>query len=74
MRQIECSGGSAHTKFVQVVDKVFRDGVNWARIVAYFCIRSETGAVLHGQRLTTRCRRDNPLGWKLYFKLVGVDL
>ncbi|PFX31800.1 apoptosis regulator R1-like [Stylophora pistillata] len=28
--------GSAHTKFVQVADEVFRDGVNWGRIVAIF--------------------------------------
>lgn len=28
--------GSAQTKFVQVADEVFRDGVNWGRIVAIF--------------------------------------
>ena len=28
--------GSAQSKFVQVADEVFRDGVNWGRIVAIF--------------------------------------
>jgi len=33
--------GSAQTKFVQVADEVFRDGINWGRIVAIFAFGAQ---------------------------------
>lgn len=33
---LNMTADSAHEKFVQVADEVFRDGVNWGRIVALF--------------------------------------
>lgn len=41
--------GSAQTKFVQVADEVFRDGVNWGRIVAIFAF---------GAKLAQYCTRN----------------
>lgn len=34
--RLEVTPESAHSKFVQVADEVFREGVNWGRIVALF--------------------------------------
>ena len=41
--------GSAQSKFVQVADEVFRDGVNWGRIVAIFAF---------GAKLAQYCMRN----------------
>ena len=41
--------GSAQTKFVQVADEVFRDGINWGRIVAIFAF---------GAKLAQYCMRN----------------
>lgn len=34
--QLEITADSAHSKFVQIADEVFREGINWGRIVAVF--------------------------------------
>lgn len=34
--RLEVTPESAHSKFVQVADEVFREGINWGRIVALF--------------------------------------
>ena len=43
--------GSAHTKFVQVADEVFRDGVNWGRIVAIFAFGAKLAQYCMGNGL-----------------------
>lgn len=43
--------GSAHTKFVQVADEVFRDGVNWGRIVAIFAFGAKLAQYCFRNRL-----------------------
>lgn len=42
--------GSAQVKFVQVADEVFRDGINWGRIVAIFAFGAKMAqyCVTHG--------------------------
>ena len=34
--RLDVTPATAHSKFVQVADEVFREGVNWGRIVALF--------------------------------------
>lgn len=43
--------GSAQTKFVQVADEVFRDGVNWGRIVAIFAFGAKLAQYCMGNGL-----------------------
>ena len=43
--------GTAHEKFVQVADEVFRDGVNWGRIVAIFAFGAKLAQYCIGNGL-----------------------
>ncbi|EDO39531.1 predicted protein [Nematostella vectensis] len=46
---LNMTANSAHEKFVQVADEVFKDGINWGRIVAVFTF---------GGRLAQFCARN----------------
>ncbi|MEQ2219107.1 hypothetical protein XENOCAPTIV_012614 [Xenoophorus captivus] len=35
-QQLYLTGDTARTRFAEVIDELFRDGVNWGRIIAFF--------------------------------------
>ena len=59
--QLNSQHGSTHTKFVQVADEVFHDGVNWGRIVAVFTFGAKLAE--HYERIGAQENVEEVIEW-----------